>query len=74
MSDQPVAEATQETNIHALSGIQTRDPSNKAAADLRSRSLGHRVSVQLMLCEIQVIFISCSVLCGSKFVSVGNVL
>jgi hypothetical protein len=44
-SDQPVAEAssytgqnnieTQETNIHALSGIRTRDPSNQAAADLR---------------------------------------
>jgi hypothetical protein len=24
-----------ETNIHALSGIQTRDPNNRAAADLR---------------------------------------
>jgi hypothetical protein len=45
-SDQPVAEAstytgqqyieTQETNIHALSGIRTRDPSNQAAADLRT--------------------------------------
>jgi hypothetical protein len=44
-SDQPVAEAstyteihnieTQETNIHAPSGIRTRDPSNRAAADLR---------------------------------------
>jgi hypothetical protein len=43
-SDQPVAEAStytrhhdkkQETNIHALSGIRTRDPSNQAAADLR---------------------------------------
>jgi hypothetical protein len=43
-SDQPVAEAstytgqhniyTQQTNIHAPSGIRTRDPSNQAAADL----------------------------------------
>jgi hypothetical protein len=51
-SDQPVAEAstytgqhnieTQETNIHALSGIRTRDPSNQAAADLRLRPRGYR--------------------------------
>jgi hypothetical protein len=44
-SDQPVSETstctgqhnieTQETNIHALSGIRTRDPSNQAAANLR---------------------------------------
>jgi hypothetical protein len=32
---------TQETNIHAPSEIQTRDPSNQAAADLRLRRLGH---------------------------------
>jgi hypothetical protein len=47
MSDQPVAETstytgqhdieTQETNIHALSGIRTCDPSNRVAADLRLR-------------------------------------
>jgi hypothetical protein len=51
-SDQPVSEAstykaqhnieTQETNIHALSGIRTRDPSNQAAADLRLRPGGYR--------------------------------
>jgi hypothetical protein len=50
-SDQPVAEActytgkhniyTQETNIHAQSGIRTRDPSNQAAADLCLRMRGH---------------------------------
>ena len=28
---------TQETKIHALSGIRTRDPSNQATADLRLR-------------------------------------
>jgi hypothetical protein len=33
---------TQETNIHALSGIRTRDPSNQAAADLRLRPRGYR--------------------------------
>jgi hypothetical protein len=51
-SDQPVAEAstytglhniqTQETNIHAFSGIRTRDSSNQAVADLRIRPPGHR--------------------------------
>jgi hypothetical protein len=51
-SDQSVAETstytgqhnieTQETNIHALSGIQTRDPSNQAAAYLRLRPRGYR--------------------------------
>jgi hypothetical protein len=29
------------TNIHVLSGIQTRDPSNQAATDLRLRPHGH---------------------------------
>jgi hypothetical protein len=29
------------TNIHAPSGIRTRDPSNRAAADLRIRPRGH---------------------------------
>jgi hypothetical protein len=32
---------TQETNIHAPSGIRTRDPSNLAAADLRLRPRRH---------------------------------
>jgi hypothetical protein len=51
-SDQPVSETstcigqhnieTQETNIHALSGIRTYDPSNQAAADLRLRPRGDR--------------------------------
>ena len=31
---------TQETNVHALSGIRTRDPSDQVAADLRPH--GHR--------------------------------
>jgi hypothetical protein len=49
--DQPVAEAstytgqhnifTQETNIHAASGIRTRAPSNQEAVDLRLRQRGH---------------------------------
>jgi hypothetical protein len=48
-SDQPVAETstytehsiwTQETNIHAPSGIRTRNPSNQAAADLLLRPPG----------------------------------
>jgi hypothetical protein len=32
----------QETNIHAISGIWTRDTSKLVAADLRLRSHGHR--------------------------------
>jgi hypothetical protein len=50
-SDQPVAETstytgqhdieTQQTNIHAPSGIPTGDPSNQTAADLRLRPRGH---------------------------------
>jgi hypothetical protein len=49
-SDQPVAEAstyagqhnieTQETNIHTLSGIRTRDSSNQAAVDLAATEVG----------------------------------
>jgi hypothetical protein len=48
MSDQLVAEAatytqqTQETNIHALSRIATRDPGKQAAADQRRRFRSHR--------------------------------
>jgi hypothetical protein len=45
-SDELVAQAasytlqqTQETNIHTIIVIRTRDPSNKAAADLRLRPL-----------------------------------
>ena len=37
---------TQETNIHAFSGIRTPDPSNSRAADRRLRSHGHRHSWQ----------------------------
>ena len=50
MSDRLVAEAAalhntqprQQTNIHALSGIQTRDTNNLAAAHLRLWPHGHR--------------------------------
>jgi hypothetical protein len=51
-SDQPVSETatctgqhnieTQKTNIHALSGIRTRYPSNQAAADLHLRPRVYR--------------------------------
>jgi hypothetical protein len=51
-SDQPVSETstctgqhnieTQETNIHTLTGIRTRVPSNQAAADLRLIPRGYR--------------------------------
>jgi len=33
---------TQATNIHAISGIPTRDPSNQAATDLRHTRHSHR--------------------------------
>jgi hypothetical protein len=45
-SDQPVASTYtgqhKRQNIHALSGIRIRDPSNRAAADLCLRPRGHR--------------------------------
>ena len=48
-SDLPVAEVatytkqhTKETNIHALSGIETRDPSNQAASDPRGKLVNTR--------------------------------
>jgi hypothetical protein len=62
-SDQPVAEAstytgqhnieTQETNMHALSGIRARDPSNQAAADLRLWPRGYRgrLIICLLVCN-----------------------
>jgi len=47
MSDQPIAKAsnyitqTQKTNIHALSRIRFREPSNQVAADTRLRQQSH---------------------------------
>jgi hypothetical protein len=35
-------EQTQATNIHALSGIRTLNPSNRAGSDLHLRQFGHR--------------------------------
>ena len=40
---------TQKTNIYALSGIRTRDPSIQAAVDLRLRLHGHRYRPTLSL-------------------------
>jgi hypothetical protein len=53
MSDQFVAETAsytniQETNIHTLRGIRTRDPNNQAAADLRFRRSCDRDGHQLI--------------------------
>jgi len=42
----PLPTQTQETNIHALSGIQNRDPSNQAAAELRLRPHGQQIGEQ----------------------------
>ena len=44
-SQRPLPDNTQhlqETDIHAPGGIRTRNPSKRAAADLRLRPLGHR--------------------------------
>ena len=42
LSQRPLpTQQRKETNIHALSGFRTRDPSNQAAADLRLRPHGH---------------------------------
>jgi hypothetical protein len=38
----PRSPQTQKTNIHALSGIRTRDPSSRSAANLRLTLHGHR--------------------------------
>jgi len=40
---------TQETNIHALSGIRIRNPSNRAASDQCVRPYGHRDWRKLVL-------------------------
>jgi hypothetical protein len=42
----PLPTQTQETNIHALSGIQTRDPSSQAAAELRLRPHDQQIGEQ----------------------------
>ena len=71
MSDQLVSEAaifttkqTHETNIHALSGIRTRDPSNRAAAELRSDRMatGIGLSVRIFLLNIEITGVNSSVL------------
>jgi hypothetical protein len=59
MSNQPIAEAstytgqhniqTQETNIHSLSEIRTRNPSHQADAELRLKPHGHRNLLNLVL-------------------------
>jgi len=40
---------TQQTNVHALTGIRTRVPSNQAATDIRLRLQGQRVLLYLYL-------------------------
>ena len=42
---------TQETNIHALSGIRTRDPSNQTASDLGLRPHSHRDRLKTWVTE-----------------------
>jgi len=39
----------QEMNIHPLSGIRTRNPSNLVDSDLRIRPRGHRVLASIQL-------------------------
>jgi hypothetical protein len=41
---------TQDTNIHALSGVRSLDPKNEAASDLRLRPRGnrHRLAVSVV--------------------------
>jgi hypothetical protein len=70
MSDQLVAKAsthtgqhnteTQETNIHVLSGIRTRDFRNQAAADLRLRPHGHRNRLMAYMLYINFYLFICS--------------
>jgi hypothetical protein len=43
LSQRPLhTQQTEETHIHALSGIRTPDPINQAATDVRFRPHGHR--------------------------------
>ena len=67
-SDQLVAEAatytthnkTQQTNIHAPSGIRTRDPSNQVTGNLCLKAHGHRqAGLLLLLLLIYYILFSC---------------
>jgi hypothetical protein len=48
------AQQTQETNIHAFSGIRTRDTSNRAAADLSVRTHGHRNRLYKTRCYLLI--------------------
>jgi hypothetical protein len=88
-SDQPIAEAStytgqqyinKKTNIHAPSGIRTRDPNNQAAADLWLRRLGHcdrlivtyLYEIHILILKsvvFEMMFVSC---CGVSNVHVQN--
>jgi hypothetical protein len=50
------SQLTQETNIHALSGIRTRDPSNHAASDLCLSTHGHRNRLDSVLSTVNFIY------------------
>jgi hypothetical protein len=43
----PTQKNSKETNINVISGIRTRDPSNRTVADLRLRLHGHRDQQEL---------------------------
>ena len=43
---------TQQTNIHAFSGIRTLDPRSRTAAELRLRPQGHRDRLNVTLVQI----------------------
>lgn len=69
MRDRPVAETSylsdtqnsQETDIHASYGIQTRIPGKRSDADHRIRPLGHWDRQAPVLCQILSVFSRASV-------------
>jgi hypothetical protein len=48
-----LTQQTSETNTHSLSGIRIRDPSSRAAADLRRRPLGHQDGQRAQFCAMK---------------------
>jgi hypothetical protein len=72
-SDQPAADNTtykhnKQTNIHALSGIRTRDPSNQAAADLTLDRTATEID-QYGICPMEIIIHFATLNCTSRHVS-----
>ena len=58
----------QQTNVYTLSGIQTRDPSNIEAADLRFRLHGHGVRLKQEVLRAKFQHSNLLWVCGTRHV------